>query len=317
MNKLRLYFFVFVTILTCSCIGFLYNPVYANPFLSSKNSEQSVTQTVKTAPVFAPATNTEKTLIQSILQQSAKWQRTLKHKTSSLAREIKNDPWGKAFWLFLGLSFFYGSLHALGPGHGKGVCCAWVATRNETKSRAALMATVLSTVHVSSATITVSIAAFFLGKVSKSHQMNLPLEQFGYGLLILIGLILLVHGIKETFFDKHSCDNSDTPQNPRAMLWTAFATGLVPCPAAALVLGYALMLNVAFAGYGAMLTMALGMSMTTALFAVITAGARQTIQQFSKQNQIVSIVMGGVFHIGGPLVILALGWILLSGTMIH
>jgi len=56
----------------------------------------------------------------------------IRHKAADVAREIKQNPLGPAFWAYLGLAFAYGVIHALGPGHGKVFVGTYFLTRNAT-----------------------------------------------------------------------------------------------------------------------------------------------------------------------------------------
>ncbi|WP_119711817.1 hypothetical protein [Arsenophonus endosymbiont of Aleurodicus floccissimus] len=61
------------------------------------------------------------------LQLAVTWQRELNQHLSSLLMQMASSP-TEAGLLLVGFSFFYGLLHALGPGHGKIIITTYIAT---------------------------------------------------------------------------------------------------------------------------------------------------------------------------------------------
>lgn len=62
-----------------------------------------------------------------VMLKSALWQREVNQQLSALLNAVATHP-ERAGGSLLLLSFMYGVLHALGPGHGKVVIATWLAT---------------------------------------------------------------------------------------------------------------------------------------------------------------------------------------------
>ncbi|WP_410003618.1 nickel/cobalt transporter, partial [Salmonella enterica] len=62
-----------------------------------------------------------------VMLKSAFWQRDVNQQLSALLNAVSTHPERAGRSLLL-LSFMYGVLHALGPGHGKVVIATWLAT---------------------------------------------------------------------------------------------------------------------------------------------------------------------------------------------
>ncbi|MGS9184174.1 nickel/cobalt transporter, partial [Salmonella enterica subsp. enterica serovar Infantis] len=62
-----------------------------------------------------------------VMLKSALWQRDVNQQLSALLNAGATHP-ERAGGSLLLLSFMYGLLHALGPGHGKVVIATWLAT---------------------------------------------------------------------------------------------------------------------------------------------------------------------------------------------
>ncbi len=62
-----------------------------------------------------------------VMLKSALWQRDVNQQLSALLNAVATHP-ERAGGSLLLLSFMYGVLHALGPGHGKVVIATWLAT---------------------------------------------------------------------------------------------------------------------------------------------------------------------------------------------
>jgi ABC-type nickel/cobalt efflux system permease component RcnA len=65
----------------------------------------------------------------------------------------------------------------------------------------------------------------------------------------------------------------------------SFVTGLIPCPGAAVILAFAIGLNIFWTGVAALLAMALGMGLTTTLFAWFAVSARKAALTLSGRNR--------------------------------
>jgi len=99
---------------------------------------------------------------------------------------------GPVFWVSaLGLSFLFGMLHALRPGHGKTLAAAYLVNRKGGAKDAALFA--------GSATLTHTLSAFVLALVAylAGETFNQAWIRLGAAIvMVLIGVVLLVNALR-------------------------------------------------------------------------------------------------------------------------
>ncbi|WP_421904103.1 nickel/cobalt transporter [Maridesulfovibrio sp.] len=205
-------------------------------------------------------------------------QKEIRAKLTGFARDIKKEPFGKSFWMFLAFAFMYGIVHAVGPGHGKSVVCAYFISRGGTMFAASFMSWVITLVHVGSATAAVCLAYLFLDKgMSGFENFNRHLQTASYGLVALIGFWLIIEALRS--FKKNDREECEIQSRGslKEIATVAFVTGIVPCPGAAIILVYTLSTGILTAGLAAMVFLATGMAVTTSAFALVAAKARNAI----------------------------------------
>jgi ABC-type nickel/cobalt efflux system permease component RcnA len=91
-----------------------------------------------------------------------------------------------------GLSFLYGILHAVGPGHGKTVISSYIVANEETARRGVILSFIAAGVQAMTAVVLVSVLLFGLN--ASGLQINAwsnQLESVSYALIALVGLYLL------------------------------------------------------------------------------------------------------------------------------
>lgn len=130
-------------------------------------------------------------------------QKDLRVTLTSLGRDIAQDPGGRSFWMFIGLSFLYGVIHALGPGHGKAVVFAYFLGRRGSVLRGMIMGHVMTFVHVLSAVVLVfalqwGFGAWGAGAGSHAFdEAGCVLQRVSYSLVLAIGVFMACHALYE------------------------------------------------------------------------------------------------------------------------
>ncbi|WP_432738522.1 nickel/cobalt transporter [Maridesulfovibrio sp. FT414] len=240
-------------------------------------------------------------------------QKDIRAQLTGFAREIKKNPYGKSLWLFLAFSFAYGVVHAVGPGHGKSVVCAYFISRRGSMAAASFMSWLITLVHVGSATVTVCLAYFlFKSGMSGFEEFNNHLQTASFGLVALIGLWFTIDALM-SFRRKQE----ESPQAKQGSLkeigLVALVTGLVPCPGAAIILVYTLSTGILSAGLAAMIFLATGMAVTTSLFAFAAAKTRRLMDKAPISGKL-GVIYSCISLCGG-LVILTFGSALLAAHL--
>lgn len=242
------------------------------------------------------------------------WQKQLKTHLTRFGREIRKNPYGKSFWLFLLFSFVYGMLHALGPGHGKSIVCSYFLSRPGNYFHGILMGNLITFVHVGSA-VAVVLVFYFIFKtrgMTSFEETSGVLQKISYALLTVLGLVLIVHKVHELKTMRSSRLHQYNPDEVsyKSLLTVALATGLVPCPGAAIILIFAITLKILAPGLLAMVCVALGMGLTTSLFALVTIASRNTIFRAVSRGETLLSVSYAVLSMAGALLITVIGIIL-------
>ncbi|HAS89296.1 MAG TPA: nickel ABC transporter permease [Desulfovibrio sp.] len=238
-------------------------------------------------------------------------QKQIRARLTGFARDIKKNPFGKSLWMFLCFAFMYGIVHAVGPGHGKSVVCAYFISRGGSMFAASFMSWVITLVHVGSATVAVCLAYLFLENgMSGFETFNRHLQTASYGLVALIGLWLVIEALRSfKRNDREECE-IQSRGSLKEIATVAFVTGIVPCPGAAIILVYTLSTGILGAGLAAMVFLATGMAVTTSVFALVAAKARNAMDNtpFAKRLRIAYSVLSLI----GASVIVCFGLLMLS-----
>jgi ABC-type nickel/cobalt efflux system permease component RcnA len=274
-----------------------------NPFSPDGQEEQSRKKEIVHPRLFQP--------IFSVL---ALWQKELRARLTQVSRGIRENPWGRSFLLFLILSFVFGVIHALGPGHGKIIVYSYFLSHPGKYVHGMLMSNLITFMHVFSAVFIVLIFYIALkttGLISFEHVSGI-LEKMSYFLLTVLGLYLVLYKVHELktgkLIDLQECKTIET--NFRHSVLVALATGLVPCPGAALILLFTITLNIFIPGLIAMVCLALGMGLTTTFFALFSIASRNTVFRLTVRRQRTFTFLHATLSLTGALAIAMFGSLL-------
>lgn len=239
-------------------------------------------------------------------------QRSMRSKMTSLGREIKKNPNGKAFWAFLLFSFMYGIIHAIGPGHGKSIVFSYFLGRKGTLLKGVLMGHLLTAVHTLSA-VTVVLGAYYLLNLKGSRALSSasePLKATSYYLIIGLGIFILLHALFEALPSKKSEPKKEA--NNKGIVTVSVISGLVPCPGAALLLSFALSLNLLATGLLGILFFTMGMGLTTSLFGIASIHSRKMLMHVAGRSSKAISVLHTSFSVIAGVVIISTGWLLVA-----
>jgi nickel/cobalt exporter len=180
---------------------------------------------------------------------------TLKQASTDLAQ----GRLGASLALVLLLGGAYGSLHAIGPGHGK-FAVAGYAMSGE---RAPLMRVVAGAglAHVAGAALILLLAALPLlaaGETLPVETWTRPIQLVTYAVLALIGVWLIVRAFRGT----HAHSHTHAHAHPVSQ-WTLGAViGAPPCTGSIIAAAFAIGHNAIALGFAMILAIAAGMAAT-------------------------------------------------------
>jgi len=179
----------------------------------------------------------------------------------TLAAELRAGGIGAA-----SLAFGLGALHALTPGHGKAALAAYFLGREAHVGKGLRVALTAALLHVLSGLAAFLVLRFVIGQgPSISGRGSPSLTAFGYALIIVAGLLMLYQSVRPT--QSHS-DGAHT---------LTAGIGLLPCPLTISVLGFAWIQGSTLMVGLVLVSLALGISLTIGLVALLAILARKTL----------------------------------------
>ncbi|MDE2790459.1 MAG: hypothetical protein OXI81_08560 [Paracoccaceae bacterium] len=204
-----------------------------------------------------------------------------------------------AFFLGLAIAFIYGTIHALGPGHGKFIIVSYFLGREVRVTRGLIMAAQVAIVHVISAIVIVWLADTVLKVGFGIGLSDIPGVRAGSFLIIAgIGIYMLYQAVRASFGSSagssaghghshshghshghghsHSHGHGHSHGGSFEGGILAFAAGVVPCPGAVLIMLYAIANDMIYPGFILVVAMSLGIGLTICTLGVGAILARQT-----------------------------------------
>lgn len=288
----------------------------ANPFApGSRPPAQSAEQPA------APAA--EPTLYQRAKILFKRVQSNVHRTMNNTLAEIKNEQSPGALYVGIVFAFLYGAFHAAGPGHGKAVVISYFLARHARVVRGFLMGAQIATFHVLSAVAIIVTAHFVLTGVYGTQLAEArEIKYASYGLIVAIGAFMLLQKLTGWFrhdHDHHHHHDDEVEDHVhlhrhhgRAQTsLLSFVVGLVPCSGTILILVYALANGILLQGLVMAAFIAVGMTMTMAMLGMFAIVARDRVLNLMDDRHATYKVVRHTIEIVGPLVIVAVGTMLL------
>lgn len=196
--------------------------------------------------------------------------------------QLNNHEYGAGLWLLVG-AFFYGVLHAIGPGHGKFIVTTYLSTNKESLLAARVVPFIGSLMQGVSAILFVFILAvgFNLASgdlsTSRWYVEKISALMIGtFGLFVIYQALkslrprkLAISGFKPLHQHDESCGcghhgvgTAVTESDWKTRLGVILAIGARPCSGAIMILMFANALGIVTWGMAAVMTMALGTALS-------------------------------------------------------
>ena len=244
------------------------------------------------------------------------WQHQLNKKFARLSREIKTSNSKKPLIALILICFFYGIIHAAGPGHGKAVTFSYFLSRREHIKKGILLGNLISFFHALSAVVIVVTIYFILKQscLASFENLSQKIKLISYSLITLIGAVLLIKTILDLGKDNPHGEKKDLSTHSldhKSILPVALAVGMVPCPGVVIIMLFSLSLDMLGIGLVSSVFMALGMAFTISLAGVLSIVAKEgVLRALSPRKKARLLVQKGLATCG-PLLILFFGIFLL------
>lgn len=243
-------------------------------------------------------------------------------------------------WALIASSFLYGVFHAAGPGHGKVVLTAYLVSHERRIGRALMLSCAAALCQGLVAIVLVLGLIGLAGFVGRETQeAAVWTERVSFALIAALGAYLVLRSLaplwrrlhgRETHghhghhghHDHDGCGHSHvvTPDIARRVHdWRTAAAvvvsvGLRPCSGAVMVLAFASILHLTWAGVLAVLAISAGTAITVCILALVAVYASdRAVRLAGMRAGMLALVTRGLALVGG-LVILAAGVALLMAS---
>ena len=270
-----------------------------------------------------------------VFTQQRKFHRELTSRLRGMAEGGSN--W-TLVWPLIAASFLYGIFHAAGPGHGKAVVSGYLLSHRQTVHRGIAIAVAGAFLQGIVAVVIVYGIVKLAGLLPRNAQTALLWsERASYLLVIALGGYLLLRAVRNIFrrnkgagnhHHGHShvgddCGHTHIPTpdqlssvtDYKSAMAIVLSVGARPCTGAVIVLVFANVVSLQWAGVGAVLAMSAGTAMTVSAFAVFSVTARRLLSKLSWLEAGQAAWAGHLVAALGGFVILALGVSLLSAAL--
>jgi len=243
-------------------------------------------------------------------------QKRLRSEITSVVRKNRGSVFSSAFLILVGLSFLYGVVHAVGPGHGKSIVMSYMLSEDSpTLFKGILVGTIVAFGEAASAIVIVySIFFLSLGRMGPNFAKAENLIKTGsYGFILLIGLILLLFRIKkytEKFIKKNKPSNPDQ-MRPKSGILVAASLGIIPCPGVMVLLLFMLAMKLPLTGVVLALFMALGMAITISGFGLSVIVFKTRLLSIFSSNHRYLEAIEAILGISGAILIIIVASVML------
>ncbi len=278
-----------------------------NPFISKKPQEK-IGKTTQ-YPGF----------VNKFLKHISVLQRSLNQKITELSKEIKEKKSPKPILIILFVTFIYGMVHALGPGHGKTVTFSYFLSERAQVKKGIMVGTLIGFLHAGSALILVLVLYFIIQQsfLRPIEDLSRIIKLISYALITAIGLFLLLKATialwrKEKNAGKSTYENSVTT---KGIIPFAIAVGMIPCTGAVIVLLFSISMGILGIGIISTLCMASGMATTISLVGVSTILAKKGVTKFIINRPKMNTILQTTLSIIGALLLTLLGILLFTSTL--
>jgi len=190
------------------------------------------------------------------------------------------------------LAFFWGSAHALSPGHGKAIVTAYLVGQRGKPRHAAALGLIVTATH--------TIGVFTLGFVTLGlSQFIVPEQLYPWiglvsGLLVIgVGASVLLGRVRHRRAHGHGHHHHHHGHGElgwRSLTAVGISGGLLPCPSALVVLLAAISLHRIALGLGLIVAFSAGLALSITGIGLAAILAKRTFRRFELQGRVIGLL---------------------------
>lgn len=273
-----------------------------------------------------------------VLTQQSSFHRKLTGYLRQLAG--KDRDWA-VFLSLLTASFIYGVFHAAGPGHGKAVVSGYLLSHHQTMRRGIALSIASAFCQGLVAICIVYGLVGLAGFLPRDTQTAVTVsERASFAMVALLGGYLMFRSLRKLWarmrggaghahghahhheHDADGCGHAHVPtaaqaesvSDLRSAIAVVLSVGIRPCTGAVIVLVFANLASLHWAGIGAVIAMSLGTSITVATLAIFAVSIRKGLTSIAWMNTGYADYVVDILAVAGGAVILSIGIVLLIGA---
>jgi nickel/cobalt exporter len=279
-----------------------------NPFISEKDegnaeAEKKVERMLKFPP-----------FVRRAIAKIGSVQRDLNGRMSKLGREIREGTNRRAYVLLMFFAFFYGLIHAIGPGHGKTITFSYFLTEKRTFLKGVLFGMLIAFTQVIMALLVVLTIYFALQRafLASFESFSKVIRLVSAGLIVGLGIWLFLSslGYVPGFHSQRNPGKEGTKN--LKFLPVALSIGIVPCPGAVILILFTINLGILRTGVWLALIMALGMMVTISAVGILTSAAKDLLSRTLRAKAMNGLFQQWAQRAGGFLIMVVGVFILLG-----
>ncbi|MFC3612796.1 DUF3299 domain-containing protein [Lutimaribacter marinistellae] len=258
--------------------------------------------------------------------------------TDSMTAFGKNGSWNALVFALL-ISFGYGALHTLGPGHGKAVIVSYFVGSGGSLTRGLKMGTRIAVFHVLSSVVLVFLLDFAVRQTTGAAPSDYRAIRLGsYALIVLIGAFMLwqalasvrarksastvdcqahAHGHTHEAHGHTGCAACSAASGPKGSGWVAAAIGIVPCTGALLVMLFGLANDLVGPAIAMVVAISLGMAASMSAIGIAALWGRGWAERRFGSNDAKRVQFETGARLAGATCVLIIGlllfWMTFSG----
>ncbi len=260
-------------------------------------------------------------MFQALGEGVAGVQRDLNARLVELSLLVGQEGNTGVLFILLVLTFVYGAVHALGPGHGKVIVASYVLAHPLRAGQGVLLGVGVAVIHTLSAVALVTTLYLILNNSYQVYggEPKRVITLVSYGLIAGMGLVMLVRAVLRLRRPRGENTASAEEVRPvpagktKDLVIPAILMGMVPCEGAVLILIFSLSINAFWLGICLAAAMSIGMAATISLVGLAALGMRKGSMTILAKRKKIMKPLTAVLHVAGAAVIVIFGVILLIG----
>ncbi|MFC2060968.1 nickel/cobalt transporter [Elusimicrobiota bacterium] len=283
---------VILLMLLCNIAGII---AAENPLISGKKKKHAVKY---------PA------IVRYFISKITPVQYSLRNNITDLVNNLKEKKSSKTLLILIGIAFMYGLIHALGPGHGKVITFSYFLSKKSGIRKGVLLGNLIAFLQVSSAIVIIAVIYFIIKKafLTTFEDMRRIIQLMSYALISLMGVFLFFRML----YNQKKESEKNFNGNDINIIPIAVSIGVVPCPAAVIILLFSISVDMIMTGVVLSLFMAAGMAFTISFVGISTIFMRNNIENIFPKNDNVSKNIHMYAGLFGSFLIFLLGTVLFA-----